>query len=156
MRIHFLFQIVTLFPLIFAGLLNGLASAQFPAYDSLDNPGDQRTAVHQEFFTGTGCICACRCPPLHAHRCGLMDLRNLGTRSCSFAHPETMPQRYPYMAIQMSYYARPYNAAYNTSNRAPNYSDSVFAAATLEVESVLPVDANLEYADAPRSYWPNR
>lgn len=155
MRFHFPFQIVALVPFMFAGLLNGFAFAQSPVHHSFGDIGSLGISSDNGNVSDNFCPGNDACPPT----CSCWTTRTLSTvgkRRFWKIPSGSMPQRYPYRSFQMSYYARPYSASDRVSVDASSYSNDAFEAARLEVQSYLAEGANLEYADAPRGFWPHK
>ena len=156
LRSYFPRLIIALIPFVITGFWSGLASAQTTKSVSVLQAGDQEAITSGELKVYDCNPCnGRRC--FLAHRCPLTGiLKSAGSRFLREAPLGTLSQHYPYQALQMSYYARPYNASYYAALDKASYSGDVFETARLDVLLSLPKGTNLEYADGPRRPRPEK
>lgn len=136
-------------------LSNGLALAQSPNCRSIVEIDGQGMILDSGLVPVDCCACNDIC--LRPRSCLTSRIMcHVGGRHNGHKSPVPMPQRFPYETFRMPYYGRPYRPADNAKYDASSFTDDAFEAARREVNSYLSKDANLEYADAPRGFWPQR
>lgn len=153
MRLPVPHRYLALLPFLIALTFSTDTAAQIPNDVWIEDAASENGVVVSDPFLDPCCIC---CEPC-CLKCSLTGRIRACRRQVFPRIPlEPQPQRYPYHALQMSYYARPYNASYYLTVDSTSYSDDVFAAAEFEVRSSLSPGTNLEYADSPQKPQPEK